>query len=129
VSSSNIKIERKRRDSFFRHFEKLSNGIEKYRKRYQYFWNDIARYCNYFIREDDSVLEIGCANGNLIGQLRGKKKVGIDFSPKMIEKARVQYPEVEFLVQDAEEINLDGQFDTIILSHVTGYFVDIIRVF
>jgi len=129
VSSSNIKIERKRRDSFFRHFEKLSNGIEKYRKRYRYFWNDIARYCNYFIREDDSVLEIGCANGNLIGQLRGKKKVGIDFSPKMIEKARVQYPEVEFLVQDAEEINLDGQFDTIILSHVTGYFVDIIRVF
>jgi len=129
VSSSNIKIERKRRDSFFRHFEKLSNGIEKYRKRYRYFWNDIARYCNYFIREDDSVLEIGCANGNLIGQLRGKKKLGIDFSPKMIEKARVQYPEVEFLVQDAEEINLDGQFDTIILSHVTGYFVDIIRVF
>lgn len=129
MSSSNIKIERKRRDSFFRHFEKLSNGIEKYRKRYQYFWNDIARYCNYFIREDDSVLEIGCANGNLIGQLRGKKKLGIDFSPKMIEKARVQYPEVEFLVQDAEEINLDGQFDTIILSHVTGYFVDIIRVF
>ncbi len=129
VDNANVKIERKRRDSFFRHFEKLSNGIGKYRKRYQYFWNDIVRYCNYFIREDDSVLEIGCANGSLIGQLNGKQKVGIDFSPKMIEIAKAQYKDVEFLVQDAEEINLDRKFDTIVLSHVTGYFVDIVRVF
>ncbi len=129
MSGTVLKIERKRRAAFYRHFEHLAPNVTKYRRRFRYFWNDIARYCNYFIHEGDSVLEIGCADGGLISKLHGSKKTGIDFSPAMIDMAKTRHPEVQFYVQDAEELSLDEKFDTIILSHVTGYFVDVLRVF
>jgi 2-polyprenyl-3-methyl-5-hydroxy-6-metoxy-1,4-benzoquinol methylase len=124
-----LKIERKRRKDFYDHFQALASEISGYRKRYRYFWNDIVRYCNYFIREDDSVLEIGCAGGDLVAALNGHRKVGIDFSPAMIEVADREHPNISFYVQDAEVITLNEKFDVVVLSHVTGYFVDILKVF
>lgn len=114
---------------FLNHFEKLAPKLKKYRKRYAYFWNDIVRYCNYFIHEDDTVLEIGCATGDMLAKMKGRKKTGIDFSQKMIDIAKEHNPDINFFVQDAENINLNTKFDTIILSHVTGYFVDVLKVF
>ena len=122
-------IKHKRRKKFLDHFNKLAPGLARYRKRYAYFWNDIIRYCNYFIHEDDSVLEVGCANGDTLAKLKGKKKTGIDFSPNMIEIAKRNYPDIQFFEQDAEHITLVEKYDTILLSHVTGYFVDILKVF
>jgi len=129
VTQTDYKIRSQRRKDFFDHFEKLAPTLGKYRKRYAYFWNDIVRYCNYFIHEDDSVLEIGCATGEMLAKMNGKKKTGIDFSPKMIEIAKSNFPEINFYVQDAEELALDEKYDTIVLSHVTGYFVDVLNVF
>ena len=129
MSDTENKIKSKRRNGFLNHFEKLAPKLKKYRKRYAYFWNDIVRYCNYFIHEDDSVLEIGCATGDMLAKMKGRKKTGIDFSPNMIEIAKEQYPDIEFYVQDAENLNLNEKFDTIVLSHVTGYFVDILKAF
>ena len=129
MTNTEIKIKNKRRKSFFNHFEKLAPNLKKYRKRYAYFWNDIVRYCNYFIHEDDSVLEIGCATGDMLAKIKGQKKTGIDFSSKMIEIAKKQYPDIDFYVQDVENLNLTEKFDTIVLSHVTGYFVDILSAF
>lgn len=114
---------------FLNHFEKLAPKLKKYRKRYAYFWNDIVRYCNYFIHEDDTVLEIGCATGDMLAKMKGRKKTGIDFSQKMIDIAKEHNPDIIFFVQDAENINLNTKFDTIVLSHVTGYFVDVLKVF
>ncbi len=129
MTQTEHKLRSKRRRDFFDHFEKLAPALEKYRKRYAYFWNDIVRYCNYFIHEDDSVLEIGCATGDMLSKMNGKKKTGIDFSPKMIEIAKTNFPEINFYIQDAEDLDLDEKFDTIVLSHVTGYFVDVLNVF
>ena len=129
MNTETLKIERKRRKGFYDHFQALAPGITRYRNRYGYFWNDIVRYCNYFIRKDESVLEIGCAGGDLISALNGRRKVGIDFSPAMVEIAIKEHPQVSFYVMDAEALTLDEKFDTIILSHVTGYFVDILKVF
>ncbi len=122
-------IRSKRRMGFLNHFEKLAPNLKKYRKRYAYFWNDIVRYCNYFIHEDDAVLEIGCATGDMLAKMKGRKKTGIDFSQKMIDIAKEHNPDINFFVQDAENINLNTKFDTIVLSHATGYFVDVLKVF
>lgn len=129
MSDAENKIKSKRRKVFYNHFEKLAPHLRRYRKTYGYFWNDIVRYCNYFIYEDDSVLEIGCATGDMLAKMKGSKKTGIDFSPKMIEIAKEYYPDIDFYVQDAENLNLNQTFDTIVLSHTTGYFVDVLKVF
>ena len=129
VNENTHHIKSKRRSEFYYHFERLAPDLRKYRKRYAYFWNDIVRYCNYFIHEDDSVLEVGCATGEMLAKMKGKNKTGIDFSPKMIEIARDNYAEIDFYLDDAEKITLNDTYDTIVLSHVTGYFVDVLKVF
>jgi len=111
------------------YFEEQSKDIVKYRKNHAYYWDSIRRYINYFLNDDLSILEIGCGHGELLGYVKGSRKVGIDFSTGMIDLARNAYPDLEFHVMDAEHIDLDEKFDVIILSNLVGYLHDIIKVF
>lgn len=111
------------------YFEKLAPKRSKSRRKNSYYWNEITRYCNYFSHEQTSVLEIGCGTGELINEIRGKRKVGIDFSPKMIEEARKNASSVEFKVMSAEELAIDEKFDLIILSNLIGFVDDVQFVF
>ncbi|MFQ5561870.1 MAG: glycosyltransferase, partial [Nitrospinota bacterium] len=99
------------------------------RNRVAYYWDGIVNYCNYFIHDDDRVLEIGCGNGESLSKLKGRKRTGIDFSPKMIALAKKKYSDIEFIQMDAESITFDTTFDVIILSNVIGYFENIQQVF
>jgi len=118
-----------RKQEFLNHFEKLAPSYTQYKKRFVYYWKDIANYINYFMTEEQSVLDVGCGAGDTLAQLKGNKKVGIDISPKMIEVARSNYPDIEFLQMDAENIQLDEKFDVIVLSNVIGYFDNIQDIF
>ncbi|PID89633.1 MAG: glycosyl transferase [Bacteroidia bacterium] len=118
-----------RKQIFHTYFEKLAPTYTKYRKRFKYYWNDIIKYSNYFIHEDDSVLEIGCGTAWTLSKLKGKRKVGIDFSKNMIDVASGAFPEIEFHVMEAENIELNEKFDVVLLSNVIGYFDNILDVF
>jgi SAM-dependent methyltransferase len=76
-----------------------------------------------------SVLEVGCGTGELIGNIKGARKVGIDFSPRMIELAKNQFNNVEFHCMNAEKIGLEEKFDLIVLSNLIGHLDDIQKVF
>eukprot|EP01036_Dinobryon_divergens_P048614 gene48614-65203_t len=101
----------------------------KVRRKNSYYWDDITRYCNYFIHDDYSVIEVGCGNGEMLAQLKGSKKAGIDFSPAMLQNARNNNPGIDFYLMDAENITLDEKFDVVIISNVIGYLDDIQAVF
>ncbi len=111
------------------YFEKIAGTRLKKRKRNSYYWNDITRYCDYFAHEDYSVLEIGCGTGELLNELKGKDKVGIDFSPAMLQVAQNQFPQLKFHLMKAEEITLNKKFDVIILSNLIGFLEDVETVF
>lgn len=110
-------------------FEKIAGNRLKKRKQFNYYWNEITNYCNYFSHEDYSVLEVGCGTGELIGSIKGKDKTGIDFSPSMIAIAKKEFPAIDFQVMAAENITLEKKYDLIILSNLIGYLEDIEHVF
>ncbi len=110
-------------------FEKAAVDRIRYRHGKRYYWDSITSYCDFFIDPTSSVLEIGCGTGELIANIKGQKKVGIDFSLRMIEEARKQFPETEFIYCPAEDINIKRKFDVIILSNLIGYLEDIQLVF
>jgi ubiquinone/menaquinone biosynthesis C-methylase UbiE len=66
--------------------------------------------------KNELVLDIGCGTGDISNQvfLRGAKCIGLDISENMISKAKIKYPEIEFIVKDAVEMNYDEKFDGII---------------
>ncbi len=111
------------------YFNKIASKRQKKRKLNRYYWNEITQYCNYFAHKEFNVLEIGCGTGELLNEIKGKRKVGIDFSQKMIDIAKDQFPGNEFHVMTAEDIKLDEKFDMIIISNLIGYLDDVQAVF
>lgn len=118
-----------RKQDILNHFDNTAASYLQYRKRFSYYGNDIINYLNFFISETDSILEVGCGCGETIAHLKGNRKVGIDFSPKMIEVAQQNFPDVDFQVMDAENISLDKQYDVIIFNNIIGYLDNIQDVF
>lgn len=111
------------------YFDKVAQSQKNYRKKRSYYWDSITSYCDYFIEPELSVLEIGCGTGELLGKLRATTKVGIDFSPKMIEQAQKQFPDIQFKVMDAHNLQLNQKFDIIIISNLIGYLEDVQKSF
>ena len=110
-------------------FEKAAPTQAAYRQRHRYYWDEILHYCDYFSNEELSVLEVGCGTGELIGRIRGRRRVGIDYSPAMIEQARRQFPQVQFEVMNAHELPPAERFDLILISNVVGYLDDVQHAF
>jgi ubiquinone/menaquinone biosynthesis C-methylase UbiE len=119
----------RRKQVFYNYFEKIAPTYGAYRKRFSYYWKDIAEHINFFISEDDKVLEVGSGIGHTLAAVKAKYKMGIDFSPQMVAQARLTYPDMRFEVMDAECITLDEKFDVIVLSNTIGYFDNVLDVF
>ena len=83
-----IEIKSNRAKEFHKHFEGLAPKYSRYQRRYKYFWNNIVKYCNYYIQDDNTVIEIGCGTGDSLAKKKGTNKTGIDFSEAMITEAK-----------------------------------------
>ncbi|OQY04667.1 MAG: glycosyl transferase, partial [Bacteroidetes bacterium 4572_117] len=114
-----------RKQKFLNHFNKLASDYTKYKRRFGYYWRDIVAYLNYFLTNDQSILDVGCGTGDTLSKLKGGKKVGIDISPDMINQAKKQHPDIEFRLMDADNLRIDEKFDVIIISNVIGYLENI----
>jgi SAM-dependent methyltransferase len=114
----------------FSYFENLAAKRIKIRKTHSYYWKDISSQFDYFIQEDSRVIEIGCGTGELLAEVRGAYKMGIDYSPAMIAQAKENGIDAHFEVMDAEDVSsINQKFDVIILSNLTGYLDDVQYVF
>ncbi len=111
------------------YFDSISSDRVKWKKRNRTYHKLLEKYYSFIVPKNANILEIGCGTGDLLASLKPSRGVGIDFSSKIIEIAKSNYPNLEFIVQDAEELNLNEKFDYIILSDLVGTLWDIQLVF
>jgi 2-polyprenyl-3-methyl-5-hydroxy-6-metoxy-1,4-benzoquinol methylase len=86
----------------------------------------VTGYHNFFvtrIKPGERVIDIGCGKGEVAYEIAAKaggSVVGIDHNELWLNYARenYQHPELEFILEDAEEFIPQGKFDTVILSNV-----------
>lgn len=82
------------------------------------------------IKSGSSVLDVACGTGILIPYYmkhKVKKVVGVDISSKMIEIAKEKYADcdcVDFYIGDMEEIDLDQQFDCVMVYNAFPHFTN-----
>ncbi len=107
------------------YYNDLADRRDRFRERNSYYHREIEKAYRFIIPEGASVLEIGCATGDLLAAMRPAKGVGIDFSPRMVEHARERHPDLEFREMDAEALHLDETFDYVIISGLLGDLDDI----
>mgnify|MGYP000974194645 CR=1 FL=1 len=117
--------------------------LENYNKTKINFWNNIAekndldkstkrfyrklisKIYKILIPEGYRILELGCGEGDLLNDLKPSCGVGIDFSDKMIEKAKAKHPNLQFFEYDVHDIPLEDKFDYIILSDLINDVFDV----
>jgi ubiquinone/menaquinone biosynthesis C-methylase UbiE len=68
------------------------------------------------------ILDLGCGPGSLVNHLRqipGAHLTGVDLVPEMIRAAQERYPDIDFLIDDAESLSFpDASFDLVLCSGV-----------
>ncbi len=101
-------------------YDKIGGERKKYYKRNRFYHRSILKYFNMCIPKGSTVLELGCATGDLIGNLEPADGIGVDISQEMISVARQKYPSVSFVCVNAEEFETKLVFDYIILSGIVG---------
>lgn len=80
------------------------------------------------IDENDRVLDIGCADGQLLGMLSENQSFeayGLDISPEMVKVASQKYPKFNFVNGSAQNLPFeDDFFDVLICSASFHHFPD-----
>lgn len=90
-----------------------------------YYHKRLARIYQHVITPDSSVLEIGCGNGKLLGNLNCTYITGIDFSAEAIALAKENLPNCKFVNTDIIDYNPGETYDYIILSDLLGDLWDV----
>jgi Glycosyl transferase family 2/Methyltransferase domain len=75
------------------------------------------------------LLEIGCAQGDLLSSLDPGFGVGVDLSEEMVTRARRSHPGLQFRQADAHRIDFNERFDMVILSDLVNELWDVQAVF
>ncbi|HNT61487.1 MAG: Undecaprenyl-phosphate 4-deoxy-4-formamido-L-arabinose transferase [Bacteroidia bacterium] len=91
-----------------------------------YYRKKLQTVYSHLIPQGARVLELGCAEGNLLAALRPAEGVGIDFCPEAIKKARAAHPNLKFLLADVHDLDIGhADFDYIILSDLVNDLWDV----
>ena len=109
--------------------EKAEQGREHYSVfiASEPMWKDInnkhSAILDKEIKETDNVVDLGCAYGRSSEMVKGRY-TGVDFSPDFIKKARIKYPNKDFIVSDLKALPFkDKEFDVGFMVSVKGMIV------
>jgi trans-aconitate methyltransferase len=77
-------------------------------------------------RPGERILDLGCGTGQLTRAIAdaGARVVGIDSSPGMVEAARAQYPDLEFVEADARSFSFPYTFDAVFSNAVLHWILE-----
>ncbi|HKK17305.1 MAG TPA: bifunctional class I SAM-dependent methyltransferase/glycosyltransferase family 2 protein [Opitutales bacterium] len=114
-------------DDLKKHFDWVAEHDAGPRKFQRGFRAQSREFLRFHIQEGMRVLEWGCGPGDLLAALKPSRGLGIDLSPKMVERARASHPDenLEFREGDLHELQVEEKFDVILLDYLPGYLRDI----
>ncbi len=110
-------------------FDRIAFERGNWKSKNAYYHDAVERFVAENVQNAASVLEIGCGPGDLLAKLKAGRRLGVDFSEAMILEARRNYPGVDFITAEAEDLPLKECFDCVILSDTIGLLPDVQKVF
>jgi ubiquinone/menaquinone biosynthesis C-methylase UbiE len=113
------------KEKLIKYYNGIAHSRDKWKRRNRLYHRTIRRYYQFAIPRGSSVAEIGCGTGDLLFAVKPGRGLGIDFSEEMIRIAREKFPQLEFRVADAENMDIHETFDYIIVSDLLSSLIDI----
>ena len=112
-------------DAVREHYNQMGELRDVWYRRNRHYHRYLESQLRAIIPAGSSVLELGCATGNLLNVLKPARGLGIDLSPAMVGAAAHKFPHLEFRVGNAEALVLDERFDYVVVSDVIGELSDV----
>jgi len=107
------------------HFDAIAERWDDYRLNWPYYHSERHRLLCSMIAPGSSVLEIGCATGQLLARIGQGRRIGVDVSPRMIDVARARHPELDLYVAEADALPDVEPVDWVVLDNLVEYLPDI----
>jgi len=107
------------------HFDAIAAKYDHWKRKNDYYYSQLKDFYRKNIPPGASVIEFGCATGEILASCRPKKGVGIDISDNIIILAKAKYPQYEFRVADVECFTSCEKFDYCIMSDLLDHLYDI----
>ncbi|MBI5623646.1 MAG: glycosyltransferase [Elusimicrobia bacterium] len=98
---------------------------DDWKKHAYYYHGQIASLLRGVIPAGQSVVEVGCATGDLLATLEPGRGLGLDFSPGMLAVAKKKHAGLRFELDDLEDLKTRETFDYVVLSDVIGSLADV----
>ena len=97
-----------------------------------FLYEDMKQAFSRIVPADASVLEVGCGEGDLLAALPNARRMGIDYLPDAIARARARHPDISFEVGDATagagariESAASGSWDAVICDWLCHSVLDV----
>ncbi len=111
------------------HWDTIACKHDSWRGMGRWYHHRLHEIYRFHINPNQRVLELGCANGDLLASVQPGRGVGVDFSAEMIRRAKASHPSLEFIQSDAHDLSMISEtFDVIILSDLVNDLWDVQRV-
>jgi len=107
------------------HWDQVARRMDRGAGWGAYYHRRLVQIYQFLVPPGQRVLEIGCAQGDLLAALEPQVGVGVDFSGEMIRRAERRHPKLRFVQADAHYLDLNERFDAIILSDLTNDLWDV----
>ena len=106
---------------------KTSWDTELYEARHSFVWQygeDVVELLD--PKPGEHILDLGCGSGHLTNKIagRGAQVIGLDASPAMVAQARQNYPQMQFLLQDAATMDFESEFDAVFSNAALHWMLD-----
>ena len=111
-----------------RHADGIADKRDNWIRKNKFFHKNDHSYMSFLIKKGSRVLELGCGTGQLLNAVSPSFGLGVDLSINMVNIARTNYPDLNFIQGDMEDSNfissIEGTFDYIIVSDTIGFLDD-----
>ena len=112
------------------HWNRIARKMDSWSGWSQGYYQRLKEIYRFWVSPGQSILEVGCGQGNLLAALAPSRGVGIDFSPEMISRAVQLHPRLEWREADVHNLpDLQGTFDVMILSDLIDDLWDVQKAF
>ena len=101
------------------HWDQIAGNAERRRFKFgnYYHWR-LEEIYKFWIPPNQRVIELGCAEGNLLAAVDPAVGVGVDSSREMVALASQKYPGHRFIHADVDDLRMDEPYDVVILSEL-----------
>ena len=111
------------------HWDQIAQKSDRWAGCGGYYHQRLQDVLQFVVPPGHRIIEIGCGRGDLLASLKPSYGVGVDFSAQMIQRAKASHANLHFIEADVHELDLQSQFDFIILSDMIDDLWDVQKVF